>query len=509
MSFFHDRYDCIIVGASLAGLTSAIEMQMKGRNVLVLEQGSAPGGMARSFVMGQFEFDAILHQLSGIGSPDNPSYLREYFDKLGVEIEWVKTNETFKFILPKYEFVVPTGIQNLANVIDEEFPGSMEKIIKLMNICQQIHECMCSLYEDTDVKSAVLRKHPEFSKYANSTLLEVLVSLDLEDKAIEILSANWLFWGLPVNELSFIPWANVMWDTINKGIYVPKLGSYGIARALEKRARQLGAQIEYKCEVDKILVDGDGVRGVSIDGGETIRCEYVISGIIQSIVYSKMIEPLGAVPEKALKISNSKEIGASAFSVYIALDTSPDKLNIKTYNTIIGKTTDPNAIYNNYHSLDPYEYMSVVCRGVINPESAPKGSSAIVISAFPNAKQWGKVDMSDYITTKRKIAKGMIERVNNALDINLFDHIIEISIATPVTIAQYTKAMQGNVFGYAPNTLDTLLMRLHKQEEEKFIHGLYFAGAHGLFGGGVPATIINGYLAAKGVHDEMRSRGRK
>lgn len=52
----HDA-DVIVVGGGLAGLSTAIELHSRGVDVLVLDAGSAPGGVARTVVRDGFEFD--------------------------------------------------------------------------------------------------------------------------------------------------------------------------------------------------------------------------------------------------------------------------------------------------------------------------------------------------------------------------------------------------------------------------------------------------------------------
>ena len=72
-------YDVVVVGAGNAGMTASAAMAKKGLKVLLLEKHNIPGGCGTSFCRGRFEFEVALHQLSGMGSPENPGPLRMMF----------------------------------------------------------------------------------------------------------------------------------------------------------------------------------------------------------------------------------------------------------------------------------------------------------------------------------------------------------------------------------------------------------------------------------------------
>ena len=65
-----EKYDAIVIGAGLGGLSAATMLARNGLGVLLLERHNVPGGYATSFVRGRYEFEVALHELSGIGRPD-------------------------------------------------------------------------------------------------------------------------------------------------------------------------------------------------------------------------------------------------------------------------------------------------------------------------------------------------------------------------------------------------------------------------------------------------------
>ena len=79
-------YDIIAIGAGLGGLSAATFLASQGFSVLLLERHNIPGGYATSFVRGRFEFEVALHELSGIGPPENRGGLYRYLDSLGITL---------------------------------------------------------------------------------------------------------------------------------------------------------------------------------------------------------------------------------------------------------------------------------------------------------------------------------------------------------------------------------------------------------------------------------------
>ena len=100
----------------------------------------------------------------------------------------------------------------------------------------------------------------------------------------------------------------------------------------------------------------------------------------------------------------------------------------------------------------------------------------------------------------------MIDTMSEYLGVNLLDHILEIVIETPMTVAHYTGMWNGCIYGYAHTMEDHIVARLQTAEEEKFIDRLDFAGAHAISGDGMGPAVTNGRKAAKNVLDDIAAR---
>ena len=82
---------------------------------------------------------------------------------------------------------------------------------------------------------------------------------------------------------------------------------------------------------------------------------------------------------------------------------------------------------------------------------------------------------------------------------NLRDHIIDIEVETPVTIAHYTSNYQGGIYGYQHRMDNSVVARLEDFEQDQYIHGLVGCASHQLVGDGMACNINNGKIAAKAI----------
>jgi len=106
-------------------------------------------------------------------------------------------------------------------------------------------------------------------------------------------------------------------------------------------------------------------------------------------------------------------------------------------------------------------------------------------------------------------AKQLIDDMSEYFGVNLLDHVLECVIETPMTIAHYTGAWNGCIYGYAHTMEDHIVARLQTAEAERFIEGLEFAGAHAISGDGMGPAVTNGRKAAKNVLDDIAAKEAK
>ncbi len=506
MKFYKDHYDVIIIGGALAGLSSALMLADKGKDVLVLERHNLPGGIATSFVRGGIEIEAALHEMMSIGSRKKRLKVGKFFDDMGVDIEWMKVPEAYHASLPGVEVTLHSGFKTFAKEIDEQVPGCYDKVIRLLKLCYTVFNSVNELSVHPMSKPAMLLKHEAFVKTAGYSTQEVLDTFELPQAALDLLAPYWIYVGSGFSELPFTIFSVLMADYIGWGSYIPKKLSHEMSLKMAERAEELGVQIEYRQNVEKILVRDGHVYGVRTERGDEIYSDYVISSAYPNKVYTSMIEPQTEVPEKAIRMVNGRRLSLTAFSVILILDQPAEKLNIHDYSIFRGDTMDTDRLYDNLAGLGPYRYLTCICHNYANPEVTPKGTCSFSVTVLPRVDGWKGVTAENYDQVKHEVAKQLIDDMSAYFGVDLLEHVLEIVIETPMTVARYTGAWNGCIYGYAHTMEDHIIARLQTSREEQLIGGLEFSGAHAISGDGMGPQVTNGRKAAKNVLDAMAEK---
>ena len=151
----------------------------------------------------------------------------------------------------------------------------------------------------------------------------------------------------------------------------------------------------------------------------------------------------------------------------------------------------------------PYNYITSICTNLANPDATPKGTCIYSTTILPRPEGWLGVTEENYEELKRKNAEYFIDMESKRLGVDLRDHILEIVIESPVSIAHYTGAYRGSIYGYMHTMDDHIVARLQMSEQENYIQGLSFAGAHQISGDGMGPAVTNGRKGAKIILDMM------
>lgn len=500
------KYDAIVIGAGLGGLSAATRLAKSGLKVLLLEKHNIPGGYATSFVRGRFEFEAALHELSGIGSPDHRGALYRYLDRLGVagKVEFLWIPNLYRSIFPDMDITLPPGPEAYEQKMCETFPSHAKDISRFLGIIYTLERDLAYLGRQMNSGKlftvSTMATAPYYLRnifrYMFSTWSQVLEREVSDPRARAVLSQYWGYLGMPPSKISFLYFAITLASYINYGGAFMKGRSQALSNAFLSRFLEMGGEVRFSCGVEKITTSGDAVTGVITEFGDEFNADYVVSNASPITTCHNMIG-LDKVPSSYFNKFRSSTIGPSTFNVYLGIDKPAAELNLTEHEIFINKDYDFESHYNEMSRLDHTEIQSMAlsCYNVVWPEISPPGTSIVVLTALMHGEPWLKVDPHKYVDTKNRLADAMIRTAEKVAP-GIRDYAEVVEVSTPITNMRYTGALFGSIYGFDQPPWDSTVFRLGHRGP---LDGLYFVGAWTQPGGGFEPCMMSGQMAAQAI----------
>lgn len=504
-----DTYPVIVIGAGLGGLGAACQLASVGKKVLLLEKHNVPGGFASSFVRGRFEFDSALHELSDIGTKDNKGSLYRFLERIGVipdKIQFKQIPEFYRSIfMDGYDVTIPIGLEEYTEKLIELFPSEKKGIEDFLDMCQKVLEGIEFMIKRRGQYSPaeILKEHPWLIRVSGITLSALFKKFFNDKRLISVIAHLWGYLGLPPSRLNAYAYVAMIITFLKWGAAYPVGRSHALTTAMVKALEELGGEIRYNALANKIIVEDGRVKGVELLNGDVYNCKAAISNVNPICTTMKLL-PKNVVPDSYIKKIYAPEVGPSAFSVYLGLNTSYKELGLHAHEMTISESDDMDKAYESFAKLEPPKYVVAGCYNHVYNDISPPGTAELCITTLQMGKLWHSVSPDQYYKIKDYLADKMVELIEKTICPNVRDYIEIVEAATPLTYYRYSKNMEGAIYGYTQDLLDGPNLRLKSRGS---IPGLYQCGAWTNIGGGFSASILSGRIAA-GMYLKDKKEGR-
>ncbi len=506
-SSFMARYDVIVVGAGLGGLSAATMLARHGLGVLLLERHNVPGGYATSFVRGRFEFEVALHELSGIGSPEKPGSMYRYLDDLGVaeKVEFVRLPHLYRSIFPGLDETLPVGRDEFEEALCELFP---RESVGIRRFLKRIHQTARDFGRVVRARGKVGNplllpvRFPHLFRYLPRIWGDVLGHDVRDEQARALLSQYWPYVGLGPSQASFFNLAMTLYAYNKLLPSYPKGRSQMLSSAFLSAFEEHGGEARLGCGVERIITQNGRIAGVVTEMGEEVLADFVVSNA-DPITTSRDLLGDEHVPKSFLEGLAPHEIAASTVNVYLGLARSPEELGISDYEVFINDDFDLDSHAEAARSLSAPKAVAVTCYNVADPDISPPGTTMVVICALSYGDPWTRIPPQDYVATKNRIAESMLTTTERVFP-GLRDAAEVVEVSTPLTNMRYANTLGGSIYGFDAPPWASMITRMPNRGP---IDGLYFAGAWTRPGGGFEPTIMSGQISGGMILSRHRKRG--
>ena len=517
------QFDVIVVGGGINSLVTASMLGESGKDVLVLEARDQVGGLASAseFAPG-FKCNDIYDVVKWIDPRvikqlnleshglelHSPDLVRIALDTQGQHIGFHRDpNET------------AGSIANHSEKDAKVWKAFTEYIDKLTYFIEKLYELTPPKLPNIGLKEAFsmrsmlspIRKHGtrglvDFMRVAPMMMPE-LVDEWFEN---ELLRAAISTAG--IHHLSFGPFAaatglNLLHQHVHsEGVFhnvnFVKGGTSELANAVKLSTESVNVAIQTNSKVSAINVENGVCIGVTLESGETIQADQIVSGLDPRNTFINLVGPSKLNPTFVTQLRNIKYRGSTA-RIHFALNALPEIKGVTEDQMGTVFSASPSIEYLErtsdsvkYGRLAEYPYVEFTIPSVINPEFAPDGKH--VLSATVQYAPYHLRGMNWSEELKVQLKNNVFQVLEKyAPDISSL--IESSSVLSPVDLESQFGLTEGNL-NHGEMTLDQFMfMRptISTAQYKSPIVNLYLCGPGTHPGGGLHGA--NGFNAAKEI----------
>ncbi len=527
------KYDVVVVGGGIAGLTAAAYLAKAGKKVALFEMQSKTGGLVQTFQRDGVYFD------SGLRSIENSGIVFPMLKQLGIDIEFQQVTVSVGIGDEVIRINDKKSIATYASFLKNHFPENAADIDVIIREIKKIMGYMDVLY---GIDNPALMDIPNNKKYLFGKLLpwlfrflftmrninrlyepveQYLHRLTSNPALVDIIAQHF-FKHTPTSfALSYF--------SLYLDYHYPKGGTGTVISRITDFILEKGGEIYTGVKV--VSLNPETLRITDSRGIETEYKELIWACDLKqlyNIIPLKEVKDINLANTIQGKIDEMKPLtgGDSVFTVYLIVDESPswfeqrctghffftpDKrglssVSTKFIETFLSSTADSDLqelkasvkhYLRDYFRLNTFEIAIPALR---DPDLAPEGKVGLEVSLFLDYHLEKQIENYGWTAEMKEFIEVLtIEIMNETIFPGIKDKIIKRFSSSPLSMEKLTGNTHGALTGWAFTNpvVPAVTQMLHVNDAVVTpLPSVWQAGQWTYSPSGFPMSIVTGKLAS-------------
>ncbi|WP_430815275.1 phytoene desaturase family protein [Carboxylicivirga sp. RSCT41] len=530
-----NTYDSIVVGAGIAGLTSATYLARAGQKVLLIEKNKEVGGLVNTFTRDGFQFEA------GVRALENAGVIFPMLKDLGIELDFVESPVSLGIENEIIHIKDIYSLKDYQQMLTRLFPEDKDEICNLMVIIRKVMKHMDVLYgienpafKDLKTDTSYLCKQllPWLPKFLLTMGKINGMNMPVEDYLKRLLSNDSLRDMVAQHFFKNTPtFFALSYFSLYLDYFYPKGGVGRLAEALHDKFLRYGGAFAMQTSV--ISIDA-GKRQVVDNKGLSYNYNHMVWAADLKTFYQqtntdKLQAKIARAFEKKKAPLLASRGGDSVFSLYLQIDeplhsfrqianghffyipsakglgnTHWGELKTMLHNWA---DTSRQDIYNwldKFTALNTYE---ISIPGLKDELQVPPGKTGMIVSLLSDYDLFKQIKEDGwYDDFKKALEDRMIRVLNNSIYPMLANKLIKQFSFTPLGIKERVGSSEGAITGWSFQEQIPVMHKIQYSDRSTHtpIPNIFQAGQWAFSPAGVPMSILTGKLAADNILKRAR-----
>jgi phytoene dehydrogenase-like protein len=418
----------IIIESGIAGLSAGCYAQMNGYRTHIFERFAHLDGLHASWARGGYNLDGCLHWLLGAGS-DSAFY--RVWQELGIAQQPMAYPDEFVRVeeLGGKSMIVYTNIDRLEQHMKALSPADTSLIDTYIGASRRFAGVEFHALPILTLRESLLRVLPiagDLPRWTKTTMASF--GARFEDPFLR--RAFPLIHDCPSLPMA-VHLANLAAVRDRTSAW-PIGGFAALCKAIEARYRNLGGEVRYRAQVDRVIVEHGRATGIRLTDGSEHYADVVILAADGHTALPRLVERKHA--DRMIREYYDKTPKTADPAVHISFGADRD-LSGQPHSIVL-LLDRPISVAGEMHERLIMEHFS------LDPCMVAAGKSVIKVYIKSSFDYWERLPRSHRRAKKRQVVESVIEQLEQRFP-GLREQIEVVDVVTPTKNGRFTDEWHG------------------------------------------------------------------